>query len=132
MLPGAGNGDDERALLQLVAAHRVAPGVEVDSGMREALAYRWNLQRLVSLTHRLSCIAFSPDGSRIVSGSRDRTSRLLPSHKASQMNFAEKKLTRNMSRKEWREWVSSEIDYIEQCPGLPIPPNESISIRNKL
>ena len=90
MLPGAGNGDDERALLQLVAAHRVAPGVEVDSGMREALAYRWNLQRLVSLTHRLSCIAFSPDGSRIVSGSRDRTSRLLPSHKASQMNFAEK------------------------------------------
>ena len=90
MLPGAGNGDDERALLQLVAAHRVAPGVEVDSGMREALAYRWNLQRLVSLTHRLSCIAFSPDGSRIVSGSRDRTSRLLPSHMASQMNFAEK------------------------------------------
>ena len=37
-----------------------------------------------------------------------------------------------MSRKEWREWVSSEIDYIEQCPGLPIPPNESISIKNKL
>lgn len=49
MLSGAGNGDDERALLQLVAAHRVAPGVEVDSGMLEVLAHRWNLQRLVSL-----------------------------------------------------------------------------------
>lgn len=82
MLSGVGNGDDERALLQLVASHRVAPGVEVDSGMLEVLAHRWNLQRLVSLTHRLSCIAFSPDGSRIVSGSRDRTSRLLPSPKA--------------------------------------------------
>jgi WD40 repeat protein len=35
-----------------------------------------------------------------------------------------KKLSRNMSRKEWREWVSPEIDYIEQCPGLPIPPDE--------
>ena len=30
-----------------------------------------------------------------------------------------------MSRKEWREWVSPEIDYIEQCPGLPIPPDEA-------
>jgi WD40 repeat protein len=130
MLSGAGNGDDERALLQLVAAHRVAPGVEVDSGMREVLAHRWNLQRLVSLTHRLSCIAFSPDGSRIASGSRDRTSRLL--QVISKPDELCKKLTHNMSREEWREWVSSEIDYIEQCPGLPIPPNESISIKNKL
>lgn len=29
-----------------------------------------------------------------------------------------------MSRKQWREWVSPEIDYVEQCPGLPIPPDE--------
>ena len=26
-----------------------------------------------------------------------------------------------MSRREWREWVSPEIDYQLQCPGLPIP-----------
>ena len=30
------------------------------------------------------------------------------------------KLTRNMSHKEWRDWVSSEIDYACQCYGLPV------------
>jgi hypothetical protein len=33
------------------------------------------------------------------------------------------KLTRNMSREEWRSWVSPEIDYVCQCPGLPVPPS---------
>jgi hypothetical protein len=35
-----------------------------------------------------------------------------------------KKLTRNMSRKEWREWVSPEIPYTCQCAGLPIPADD--------
>jgi hypothetical protein len=34
------------------------------------------------------------------------------------------KLDRNMSKREWKEQVSPDIDYIEQCPGLPIPPDE--------
>jgi WD40 repeat protein len=34
------------------------------------------------------------------------------------------KLTRNMSRQEWRDWVSPEIDYICQCPVLPIPADD--------
>ncbi len=34
------------------------------------------------------------------------------------------KLTRNMSRKQWREWVSADIPYTCQCPGLPIPPDD--------
>ena len=25
--------------------------------------------------------------------------------------------------KEWREWVSPDIEYVEQCPGLPKPPD---------
>lgn len=33
------------------------------------------------------------------------------------------KLTFNMSRAQWREWVSPEIDYVKQCPGLPILPD---------
>ena len=32
------------------------------------------------------------------------------------------KLTTNMSRQQWRDWVSPDIDYIEACPGLPITP----------
>jgi hypothetical protein len=31
------------------------------------------------------------------------------------------KLTANMSRQQWRDWVSPDIGYIELCPGLPIP-----------
>lgn len=29
------------------------------------------------------------------------------------------KLTRNMTPEEWRQWVSADIDYVDQCPGLP-------------
>lgn len=41
------------------------------------------------------------------------------------------KLSRNMSCKEWREWVSPEIDYIKQCPGLPIPLDEPDNAKEK-
>jgi hypothetical protein len=33
------------------------------------------------------------------------------------------KLRTDMSRQQWRDWVSPDIDYIEACPGLPIPPD---------
>ena len=29
--------------------------------------------------------------------------------------------TTNMSHKQWRDWVSPDIGYIQACPGLPIP-----------
>jgi hypothetical protein len=29
----------------------------------------------------------------------------------------------SMSDKQWREWVSSDIDYIKVCPDLRIAPN---------
>lgn len=31
------------------------------------------------------------------------------------------KLTANMSHKQCREWISADIEYVELCPGLPIP-----------
>ena len=30
-------------------------------------------------------------------------------------------LTANMSHKLWWEWVSADIEYVEWCPGRPIP-----------
>ena len=32
------------------------------------------------------------------------------------------KLNQNMSHKEWREWVSPDIDYMKVCPDLPVAP----------
>jgi WD40 repeat protein len=70
----------------------------------------------------VTSVAFSPDGMRIVSGSDDGTVRVWPAPKAWPELLCAK-VMRNMTRAEWREWISPEIDYIVQCPGLPIPPD---------
>ncbi len=31
------------------------------------------------------------------------------------------KLTANLTRAEWNDWVSSDIDYRAPCPSLPVP-----------
>jgi WD40 repeat protein len=71
----------------------------------------------------VTSVAFNRDGTRFVSSSHDKTLRLWPSPQIWTEELC-KKLTRNMSHREWREWVSPDIDYIEQCPGLPIPPDQ--------
>jgi len=30
-----------------------------------------------------------------------------------------------MSRQQWRDWVSPDIDYFKVCPDLPVAPDES-------
>lgn len=68
-------------------------------------------------------VASSPDGSRIVSGSHDNTLRVWDVFEG-WADAPRKKLGRNMSRQEWQDWVSPEIEYQEQGPGLPIPPDK--------
>ena len=49
----------------------------------------------------------------------DKTVRIWPAIATPEMLCD--KLTANMSHKQWREWISADIEYVELCPGLPIP-----------
>ena len=66
-------------------------------------------------------LAFSPDGDSIAFGGYGNTVRLVPA-RAGEVDLCDK-LTANMSHRQWRDWVSPDIDYRQTCPDLPIAPD---------
>ena len=62
-------------------------------------------------------VALSPDG-RLVASVTVGGALLLSPAIADPGQLCDK-LPANMSHKQWRDWVSSGIDYITVCPNLP-------------
>ena len=69
-------------------------------------------------------MAISADGTRIVSGSADKTlrlwdARLIESHEGLRKLLCES-LHRNLTRAEWKHYVPEGEDYRAVCEDLPI------------
>lgn len=104
-------------------------GREIVSGSVDKTVRIWDADTgrqidgpLTGHTGFVESVAVSPDGRLIASASRDMTVRLWPGPTAWPELLCDK-LTANMSHKQWRDWVSPDINYITQCPRLPIAPD---------
>jgi WD40 repeat protein len=75
----------------------------------------------LSRSDTVTGVALSPDGRLAATAALDGTILLTPAI-ADPAQLCDK-LPANMSRKQWRDWVSPGIDYIQVCPGLPIAPD---------
>jgi WD40 repeat protein len=85
---------------------------------RQREAYTWFTVEVDAVMS----VAFTPDGRRLATASYDQTVRFWSGEVTPQALYA--KHTTNMSRKQWREWVSPDIPYTKICEELPIPPDE--------
>ncbi|PPK73917.1 WD40 repeat protein [Methylobacter tundripaludum] len=106
-------------------------GNKIVSGSRDQTLRVWSAQTgkpegIPFRSHKKGVwsVAFSPDGAWIASGSADKTLQTWPATIKVSADELCKKLSRNMSYKEWNTWVSSRFEYRKQCPGLPISPDE--------
>ncbi|MHC9291254.1 TIR domain-containing protein [Mycobacterium sp. LTG2003] len=103
-------------------------GTRIVSGSADQTVQVWDVNSgqpvgdpLTASTIEVKSVAFSPDGSRIASGNLDHTVRLWPGAATPADLCA--KLTANISRKQWNDWVSPDIGYVQPCPDLPVPPD---------
>lgn len=76
MLSGRRPGGAVRGLSSLLAAHRIAPHIEIESALLAQVVAFERVEKIIETDSPVIAVAFSPDGTRLVSGSHDGTLRL--------------------------------------------------------
>jgi WD40 repeat protein len=78
---------------------------------------------LTGHTNVVISVAFSPDGQRPSPAAATTPCGCGPLL-ASPADLCDK-LIANISHQQWHDWVSPDIGYIQTCPGLPVPADNS-------
>jgi WD40 repeat protein len=97
------------------------------TGARDGSYRLWDVERrkpigaTFSSGSEVQSVDLSSDGKWVVVSGANNVTHLYPAG-ATPQDLCDK-LTTNMSHKQWKEWVSQDIDYIKACPDLPVAPD---------
>lgn len=104
-------------------------GQWVVSGSRDGTARVWEATtgaEVARMTHEgeVNSVAFSPDGRWVLSVSEDDTARVWWWQPEDMIRLACERLTRNLTREEWKQYLGDE-PYRATCPNLPEAPADN-------
>lgn len=104
----------------------------VVSGSLDNTARVWEVaskKEVAKMAHDniVTSVAFSPDGKYVVSGSWDQTVRILVYRPEDWISDACSRVTHNLSRTEWQQYIGDALPYQAVCPNLPIEPESAVA-----